>query len=327
MMFLRHDREINLAEFRVAPVKPASRESLWATIDSHHGILLADGISPDDENIKRMMDGGLEQALLHSQWFDFGRVPITSMVIASNDAEAFRKASLVVMPYPSVIFRVREMVTRAELLVLLGSRSDELGETRVVPLNRGEWHETEFVVVVKQLEDRSLHVLPLTVSGVDGRLVRIENGLVISDFLGTLNVRSIVEDKPSVTAFTDMVYGLWLILNTKHIRTTVETPDAKLNAARVKRGKHPLQRVTRIDAQQYVTALQATREYENSEGGTSGDRKRPKMHLRRAHLRHLGSRVIPIHAMIINGRDGLVAPVRDKYAVDKIAPQAVVNTT
>lgn len=112
---------------------------------------------------------------------------------------------------------------------------------------------------------------------------------------------------------SNIFFVMWLVLNTKNIPTERIVPAEKLNRARVKSGKEPLQPYTKIDTEAYVTAL---RETERMEGEGKGTHASPRPHLRRAHLRHYASgAIVPIMATIVNGNLGLKAAVRDKYVV------------
>jgi hypothetical protein len=102
--------------------------------------------------------------------------------------------------------------------------------------------------------------------------------------------------------------GLWTILNTKNIEKRVVEPPPKLNKARIKRGKLPLSVVTYIKGIQYEQAAKATREMKaageiTSEGKPLGhERRSPRMHLRRAHIRTYKSdgHRTAVAAMIVN---------------------------
>lgn len=92
-----------------------------------------------------------------------------------------------------------------------------------------------------------------------------------------------------------------------------------MNKARAKNGKPPLKRVTRVDGQQYITALQETerRERDGTAGGTHAS---PRPHLRRAHIRTLANgKRIGIHAMWINVSDEVRQMAREKYKVKEPA--------
>lgn len=101
--------------------------------------------------------------------------------------------------------------------------------------------------------------------------------------------------------------GCWNMLNTKNINKRTVVPDEKLQKARAKKGKLPAAITTYIDTGQYEAAAKATREMAertvSDKAGHDGEgRRSPRMHLRRAHLRHYKSdgHITPMAAMIIN---------------------------
>lgn len=129
-------------------------------------------------------------------------------------------------------------------------------------------------------------------------------------------------DDVHISATTNCYLGLWTILNTRGIEKRVDEPDAKLNAARARNGKPPLQRVTRINGAQYITALRETARMEREGRAPGGERRSPKMHLRRGHLRkYEGERWKTkkakwIRPMIIAGT-GEIDRNRDGYRIEK----------
>lgn len=130
------------------------------------------------------------------------------------------------------------------------------------------------------------------------------HGKMVGNLLSTSDLGS---NEGACKVEGQMFLAMWLMLNTKGIHKIVTEPDSKLNKARIKTGKLPLLRNTYISANHYIEALRETVRSDNS------GRASPRMHLRRAHLRHLGlDKIVPVHAAIINGAGGLD---RDKYVV------------
>lgn len=249
-----------------------------------------------------------------AEWFDFGALEYSTLGKAAKDALPFRLGGYMVPPYPFCMMRTRlyrnHPVTGVEAavdaLIMIASAPTANSASAVLYAATGRGIESSDAIswVFLAQDDRM-------------------------DLIGIFHIRAkppadpeVPKGRPynpDVDPTSETIYdALWLILNTKGIRKTVEEPSEKLNRARVKNGKVPLQRVTRIDAAQYMRAMQETESMER--GGTHAS---PRMHLRRAHLRHytadrfsetVRARPVIIDAMIINADKDVGVP-RDHYEV------------
>lgn len=287
----------------LSPVRPTSRVRLMEAIRDF-GLSLSPGLeigksygeaTPAQKN--EILDW-----LDTCEWFDFGRANPDDIREASKEAIPFVKARLIRMPFPRCAFRVR-MVVNAEKLL----RDDEdkplndIGQKLSDFYKADETIEAETVLLVEQDEDDmwNLTIQIVRVAEADGSFITV---VAASDD---------PDEKTRRMTLWPMM-GLWLMLNTKNINRRVDVPSVKLNRARAKQGRSPLKTVTHIDASHYFTALRETRRYEADSKNTGGgnnppgnSRVSPRMHLRRAHLRHLSTgKVTIIHAMIINAVEG-----------------------
>lgn len=260
------------------PPRPVHRDDLISAL--HEGRVMP---WSDD-------DAGRVDAVTVSmaEWFDFG----TALFDANDrrdlgaDATAFWQADLVRLPYPRCVFRVRFVSADASL------------------------PPGELLFVCEETESRSIEIEALDVQWP---------GYLVFDPLAriTASGREVRghDGRPQDLTFAmfKVFNWLWLALNTRNITKRIAEPAARLNRARVKAGKQPLERVTYVDAGQYVTALRETRRLEQA--GAGDGRRSPRMHLRRAHLRHLADgKIIPVSAAIINAAIGVGAQ-RDSYLV------------
>jgi hypothetical protein len=258
---------------------------------------------------RTMIDYDMRRIIEAAQWFDFGDIDVEAVNKAAADAQPFMNENLIVLPYPACVFRMR-VKPRATMR-----------------------HPQERLLVLRQPSpSEPTDIYPLAVYGLHGELVRVsdiltagkatEKGVSVRSYY---NGREESEEEARLRAggMYHIMCALWLIVNTRNINRHTDVPDEKLNRARIKRGQPPLEPVIRVDTNAYITALQATQELER-EAAAAGDGTRthrsPRMHLRRAHLRyyHRGEpnqRIVPIHAMIVNGHADMTAAARDHYKV------------
>ncbi len=241
----------------------------------------------DKERIPALLDfisGRLAPIVRDGEWFDFGLIPDDVFCNASKGWQSFAEASLIEMPFPRTVFRVqielREPTPKRDVITLVFVIDQ--------PETGGPFHVCSFFVE-RGLLGVSLH-----------NFARFDKA--------SLQAFKLAHDARSLG-----VLSLWMILNTKGVAQRKIEPPAKLNKAREKSGKLPIQPHISVDTQAYVTAL---RETERMEAEGPGHHASPKPHLRRAHLRHLRSgKIIPIMAMIVNGSAGLKMAQRERYDV------------
>lgn len=256
----------------------------------------------------------LKAAVEVAEWFDFGELEADAGVRASLDARPFRRAGLMKPPYNLCVWRTR-----------LSSRDRDPGASLQPP--------RDALLIIIAATPENVDALnrnigsPLTANhdSIVFVVLTAEDGF--TQLVDTIRIKSVLpEALPNMPdaegvyqVHTGMLYdALWLVLNTKGIRKTVDVPDARLNKARARLGRAPLRQVTRIDAAQYMRALDETERMERD-----GHHASPRMHLRRAHLRWLKAeryspeakaRPIVIEATIVNMDSDSVA-VRERYEV------------
>lgn len=294
-------------------MKPANRDMLLDALEqakiAPHKTLPADRRLP----VRELLYGLVRDRCQTAQWFDFGTLSSATLTEISDDASPFMDAGHFVLPYPSVIFRSRiytsipkhgtaeeiaswmkkNNVTEQEWRNITASKERSECESILFATYGSKGPPSVFAAHFNVYNDYSIDLVDMTTL-YPAREIETINNLAADMTVCTLN-------------------ALWLILNTRHVNRHIDTPSETLNRARIKRGKRPLQPVTRIDSAQYITALRETQAMER-QGSGSGHHRSPKMHLRRAHLRHWRERIIPIRAMIVNAHKE-IAPVREKYVL------------
>lgn len=260
---------------------------------TRHGILsaLSGGFFLGEKEIKdrqlvTFIENDAASILRDGQWFDFGVIKYGS--VGATDWTPFAEAGLIDLPYPLTAFRVHLDIADA---------SDVIDHLEMVWLAKQERHGEPieiFSMIVDALSTEPLagaHYYKTNKSSLQAHKLTFKDH------------------------HSHFFFVLWLILNTKGVGQKTVEPDAKLNKARAKSGKPPIQPYVSVDAQAYVTALRETERMESGEGGTHAS---PRPHLRRAHLRHLRTgKIVPIMAMIVNGSAGLKLAQREKYVVQK----------
>lgn len=276
-----------------APARPINREEMLARLPRCARSILFD--KPEMADIK---PGLFVDFIREAEWFDFGTVNDAALANASIDAVQFRDGYYIKPPFPISLFRVRQDEPGEDgyacdiLFLLIDNNRLRDNAPLVVEVSNGDMEGTTIISFVATRSYLSMSALALVNGPIYGSAGEDDN-----------NVAQLI---------VKMFEALWLILNTKNIDKQLDEPAPKLNRARVARGKQPLKRVTRISASQYMRALAETVAH-----GAS-----PRMHLRRAHLRHYTSerfaeavRSKPklIEAMIINAdKDNMR---RDHYEV------------
>lgn len=232
-------------------------------------------VGPDRQPIE--IRGEYLDAMKTAEWFDFGEIDDSAGAASqlANDALPFANSRLIVLPYPKTIFRSRiglHVKTEGE-----GIFKSEFVQLLLQPTPKDDIEIMSFMLIGWNFDRAML----MTHALGDGQTVKVSDQYSFKGDVSKVEYR--------------MFMSMWLILNTRNVDRRVDTPSDKLNRARMKSGKLPLQRVTYISAKQYVEA-----ERETARAETEG-RSSPRTHLRRAHLRHLVDRIIPIHAVIVNG--------------------------
>jgi hypothetical protein len=288
-------------------VKPVNREELLQRID--HLVEV-----PGEPPVRQGLRTTLKRIIEVAEWFDFGTLEADACIRAARDARPFRQAGLLRPPYNLCVMRMR----LDQVFVDMDGKAPESGDALLVV--EGATAETAATLSyqagkpIAADHDVLVHVL---MSAADG----------FTQYLDTILIKGVLPDSfPEIPEGegdhpieTDLLYdALWLILNTKNIRKRVDVPSPRLNKARAKLGRPPLRQVTRIDAAQYMRALEETERME-----CGGHHASPRMHLRRAHLRYLTderyseevrARPIMISATIVNIDSDSVA-VRERYEV------------
>ena len=296
----------------VFPRRPTSRDDMRSALAASSTRLhITNTLLPAAKQVMALVDGALLESVEVAEWFDFGTVHLTAMAPAIADGLNILEAGLAVPPYPLCIFRMRSVATTSEFDTTTAemirkhdvhpssadyAAIDELRKT-------GGAYEREDIYIIGQLPGSEIGVALFEATGSNAERITL---LAISKFSAN-EVGSLTEANQSAAHDARVSYGaLWVILNTKDIRRTIDEPSEKLNRIRAKRGRLPLRRVTHVNVAQYTRAQEETVRMI-----AAGDRVSPRMHLRRAHLRRLpNGTTIVIHAMIINahkdpaGREG-----------------------
>jgi hypothetical protein len=224
----------------------------------------------------------LRRASLAAEKFDFGLLPLEPFSEPTNpflfqfklpqlteDERMFWREGLV--PLPAAVcwfeFKLQEPGERSALLVTDDGKS---------------WTVERIDVV----EDRITYdgVISVTDRGND------EGAHQTLYFRGN---RTIIDKVVKSESLCSRLYGsafllsvyLCLMLNSRTTESAVEVPPERLNHARVKRGCAPL-------AQHRVVTIAPARYYDHGDGPS--DRRPPRLHWRRSHLRHLksGKRIV-----------------------------------
>ncbi len=278
-------------DFETCPAKPCSRDDALAAMRADRFCLFNNKMTHGVEQFAR----GMYENFRLSEWFDFGRVDADALAAAGEDAKPFIAEGLLRAPYQRCVFRCR----------LAGGR-----DSREIEL---------LLLVVEDLGYTG--VFCMRSNGIRNEYLSVMSGIIIKGG----DVRGVgpeqIKDQHLVTLFE--YAGLWSILNTRGVGKAVDEPSEKLNRVRTKAGKEPLRRVTRVDSARYVTALRETVRMERA-GEAVGDRRSPRMHLRRGHMRNLSAdrfkgqrgKAIWIRSMIVGGDIERVAD-RQRYEVKR----------
>ena len=235
-------------------MKPVNREDLLARMPENRSQL-------DLDDAYRT---SLETYIRKAEWFDFGRLSAETVAFANGTHELIQ-AGLVHPPYPISMFRAcYEDIPDIDVLFLAleGPR---------LPMSYSTVKGTHDIVLVTfraRLDETAI----MTITGLGPGGV---------SYYGMSDTEIQQEYASDCNTAVNTWLSLWHILNTKHVRKHVDIPSDKLNRARAKRGKPPLQRVTRIDTQHFSRALAETKRMENA-----GEKTSRRMHLRRGHWRH-----------------------------------------
>lgn len=290
---------------RIIPVRPVSRDDVLFKSQ----LRLSNEIH---EKARATLIEDFRTITKVAEWFDFGLIDVVTLLEAAEDALPFLDAGLVYLPHDNCIFRARLITYDPEVevayreLLLVARTAVPPGTFMDYPMHAPNITDRERgfgrVYGPAQL------ALEAYVIGTQAEDIVIASAVTVDCKLA----RHATENEEHQPAHKIML-AFWLMLNTKNIATRVHEPDAKLNRARIKAGKPILQRVTYVNANQYLQALDATQEMERARGAHAS----PRMHLRRAHLRQRYGRTIPVRATIVNAREG-AAPKREMYVVKPV---------
>lgn len=282
------------------PNKPTNRDRLLKALNS---VLRMPKRVTRDKKYVDFVGESLREAARSAEWFDFGHIDAETLIDCAEDARRMADEGLIFLPYPSVVFRARVVTedAAAEFALLCedyrASKSDEPARNK-----------------------QFLTIYALQIRGLDSQIADTRD-IIGFDLTDPRKSRVVSSDNEESVHLMQLFLALWMILNTKNVRREIIIPDLKQNKARAAAGKPPAKPVTRIDTQQYVTALRQTQLAERAEhqGGTH---RSPKPHLRRAHIRRYRDdhgavrKVRKIDAMIVNGSEALKVAKRERYKVE-----------
>lgn len=252
------------------PTHPCSRESLREAMVQNEVHLAHKDLTQNIENVHVTM----AHQLLKGEWFDFGRIDSEELSKAATDSHDIIVEKMAHPPYSSCIFRIRMTHEDSEMEVALS---------------------------VWKIDDE-IHLRFFRIVGLRANQMILTAGATI----GKGWFKPLGDHLKESQICGKLYGGLWIILNCRGVRKDVREPDAKLNRARARRGRDPLQRVTVVDAASYITALKET---ERMEGAGEASGRSSKPHLRRGHLRrYLDKRYERLHVdgvRIFRGQDGV----------------------
>jgi hypothetical protein len=205
-----------------------------------------------------------------AEWFDFGRVDMTALQGQYETAEALLRADVPMPPpYPFSVFRYRahnfpnfpdEPHFETEEIILIVSR-------------RASKADAQYMAGRPMSYDPPGLVAPFLFLR---RFLFLTDACMLIDRCTSFGTEVAGLEQVSSLNTIAAYFGLWAMLNTKNIRTRVNTPHPRLQKARAKSGKPALKRVTYIDTAQFEEAARAPH--------VPGHHASPRMHLRRGHL-------------------------------------------
>lgn len=243
-----------------APRNPVNREELLARIDT-----AMPGIFTNTRLFDMLPRETVKGWVARAEWFDFGAIDDATLLKVAQDALPLRQHSVIWPPFPLTVFRYRQT----------GITAHGYDVTLVI---------VDLPTIAHEKLDICTENTPVTTGFMQLGFVHTRTDTTVGSVsfsrdggrsCGTIDGQEFDIARGALSVFE----GLGLMLNTKNIQKRVEEPPEKLNRARVKAGKLPLRRVTRINTAQYVRALAETER--------TGGHGSPRMHLRRAHLRWL----------------------------------------
>jgi hypothetical protein len=291
--FTTKKSNLNGFDFKTIPAHPSSRETVMAAFEDARFAIVNESMSTDHAGTFQ----DCYDSFKFAEWFDFGRLNADDIASASFDAMPLFKEGMLRSPYERCVFRCRLVHEDTEL---------------------------ESIMLIDQSETQTT-IMQFRCNGLRNEYVSLLAGVVLrgTDVKGIGKVNEKQQADFSLMLFHEYL-GLWTMLNARGVGKVVEEPSEKLNRARARNNKAPLQRVIKVDAARYVTALHETVRMESSGSGATGTGRSPKMHLRRGHMRtytHDRFAALPsdrrikwIRPMIINGT-GDVDKNRDAYIV------------
>jgi hypothetical protein len=278
----------------LCPRRPVSRDDALLALRS--------GCYTVMEGVKKGQGPGADDRILPTiaiaEWFDFGRVDIQALAKQVDITKELEAADIPTPPpFPFTVFRYR-------LHNFTDPKGLEVEELLVI-----EWANMS----KREAEACLRHPVQYDPPGLVAPMVHIRRFMFTHR--GTVYMDRLCRFGPYTSTTTDAhagfdtwaaYCGLWAVLNCKGIRKRVVEPETKLNKARQRSGKPPLQRVTYIDTEQFEAALAAPTRV--------GGHASPYMHLRRAHLWTLpnGTRKWRRHCIVNANKPGAD---RDHYDV------------
>lgn len=182
-----------------------------------------------------------------------------------------------------------------------------------------------FIFLIEELRPGHIRAMPIRlhrdvvmlggdVWEIEGGFVSIHDPNAFASIYGQTTGQSKMDYQEMVKGEVGAIIYMMLMLVSRSTETTRVEPPAKLNAARVRRGKRPLKShtVVSIVPKRIVRRIQR----EEGEDAAAWHRASPRLHWRRSHVRTLASgKRIVIARMLVGyrGKDG--AMVEHDYRV------------
>lgn len=205
--------------------------------------------------------------------------------------KAMSEAGCLVLPFPDVIVETED-------------KYNGMTERRMTLL-RQKGSMFTCLMWIYRLEDESTIIPPC---GIDVTF-SLKDAMIQFDVWDTpYLVRNVIKDTPEMREEIGQTYAKWvarhlaaalILLNTGGIKREVVQCEPRLNKARAKHGKAPIPEYTVIQIGKVYTSSGAEQTYD--------ERKSPRVHIRRAHNRHVrtgkgrtGTKLVHIPAVLVN---------------------------